>query len=305
MHINSAMVEKDYFVTLFLKHLFTAEPRIVFKGGTCLSKCFGLIDRFSEDIDITMRPDATQKQKKGLKYHIVDTANKLGLEHTNADSIMSGRSYANHKIAFPSSFMSDTLKPLLIVETFFRPVSLSTLTMPASSLLYEHLRTEEAYDVIAEYGLEPFDATVQSLNITFIDKLYALIVYHLKNRVEGRSRHLYDLHRILPHIELNGEFFRLLEEMGEYERNDLASMRSPIDIDPSMFTTSLRNIISEEVYKKDYETKTLPLLFDAVPYKETVRSLQSVIDRIDAEGGEFLVDKPMNFIVHGRKTAKA
>jgi hypothetical protein len=252
-----------------------------------------------------MRPDATQKQKKGLKYHIVDTANKLGLEHTNADSIMSGRSYANHKIAFPSSFMSDTLKPLLIVETFFRPVSLSTLTMPASSLLYEHLRTEEAYDVIAEYGLEPFDATVQSLNITFIDKLYALIVYHLKNRVEGRSRHLYDLHRILPHIELNGEFFRLLEEMGEYERNDLASMRSPIDIDPSMFTTSLRNIISEEVYKKDYETKTLPLLFDAVPYEETVRSLRSVIDRIDAESGEFLVDKPMNFIIHGRTAAEA
>jgi predicted nucleotidyltransferase component of viral defense system len=72
--VNEAMIEKDYFVTLFLKHLHESEPNIVFKGGTCLSKCYKLIDRFSEDIDISMRPDATQKMKKGLKYHIIDTA---------------------------------------------------------------------------------------------------------------------------------------------------------------------------------------------------------------------------------------
>jgi len=57
--VDPAMSEKDYFVTLFLKHLFEAEPNVVFKGGTCLSKCYKIIDRFSEDIDLTMRPNAT------------------------------------------------------------------------------------------------------------------------------------------------------------------------------------------------------------------------------------------------------
>jgi hypothetical protein len=55
--MNPAIVEKDFWVCWTLKHLF-AEPalkgQMVFKGGTSLSKVFGLIDRFSEDIDLVL-----------------------------------------------------------------------------------------------------------------------------------------------------------------------------------------------------------------------------------------------------------
>lgn len=47
-------VEKDYWVTLALQTIFK-DPigqDTVFKGGTALSKCYGLIERFSEDIDL-------------------------------------------------------------------------------------------------------------------------------------------------------------------------------------------------------------------------------------------------------------
>lgn len=51
-------VEKDFWVCWTLDALFNssqgAQPRLLFKGGTSLSKSFGLIDRFSEDIDITV-----------------------------------------------------------------------------------------------------------------------------------------------------------------------------------------------------------------------------------------------------------
>ena len=40
--IDKALIEKDYFVTLFLERLKEREPLLVFKGGTCLSKCFKL-----------------------------------------------------------------------------------------------------------------------------------------------------------------------------------------------------------------------------------------------------------------------
>lgn len=55
--MNPAIVEKDFWVCWVLKHLFadaTFGERIVFKGGTSLSKVFGLIDRFSEDIDLIL-----------------------------------------------------------------------------------------------------------------------------------------------------------------------------------------------------------------------------------------------------------
>jgi predicted nucleotidyltransferase component of viral defense system len=55
--INLAIVEKDFWVCWILKRLF-AEPalkdQMVFKGGTSLSKVYGLIDRFSEDIDLIL-----------------------------------------------------------------------------------------------------------------------------------------------------------------------------------------------------------------------------------------------------------
>jgi hypothetical protein len=55
--MNPAIVEKDFWVCWILKHLFeepTLKTQMVFKGGTSLSKVFGLIDRFSEDIDLVL-----------------------------------------------------------------------------------------------------------------------------------------------------------------------------------------------------------------------------------------------------------
>lgn len=48
------IIEKDYYVTVFLKLLAEKIPFIVFKGGTSLSKCHKVIRRFSEDIDLTI-----------------------------------------------------------------------------------------------------------------------------------------------------------------------------------------------------------------------------------------------------------
>lgn len=41
--ISEAIIEKDYYVTLFLKELVKTAPNIIFKGGTSLSKCHHLI----------------------------------------------------------------------------------------------------------------------------------------------------------------------------------------------------------------------------------------------------------------------
>lgn len=58
--ISAVMVEKDFWVSWTLAVLF-AHPefsdQLVFKGGTSLSKVFGVIERFSEDIDLSVSPD--------------------------------------------------------------------------------------------------------------------------------------------------------------------------------------------------------------------------------------------------------
>ena len=55
--IRPTIVEKDFWVCLVLKLLFLKSQfrkSLVFKGGTSLSKVHGLIERFSEDIDLVL-----------------------------------------------------------------------------------------------------------------------------------------------------------------------------------------------------------------------------------------------------------
>ena len=69
-------VEKDYWVTVMLQLIFDSELRdhIIFKGGTSLSKNGNLIERFSEDIDLSVNyeyfgltDEPTKKQLKKLR----------------------------------------------------------------------------------------------------------------------------------------------------------------------------------------------------------------------------------------------
>lgn len=55
--IQETVVEKDYWVCFVLDYLFHHSQwnkAFVFKGGTSLSKCYFLIDRFSEDVDLIL-----------------------------------------------------------------------------------------------------------------------------------------------------------------------------------------------------------------------------------------------------------
>src|SRR5205823_4673562 len=57
-NVSSVILEKDFWVCWLLGILFESPfaDSLVFKGGTSLSKVFGAIDRFSEDIDLSLSP---------------------------------------------------------------------------------------------------------------------------------------------------------------------------------------------------------------------------------------------------------
>ncbi len=65
----------------------------MFKGGTSLSKAYDLIDRFSEDIDLSMPRSITDKEKKKSKETIIAIATELGLVLKNPDDVLSRHDY--------------------------------------------------------------------------------------------------------------------------------------------------------------------------------------------------------------------
>ena len=61
------VLEKDFWVCWLLGILFESEfaGSLVFKGGTSLSKVFGVIERFSEDIDLSLSPEFLKLPEAG------------------------------------------------------------------------------------------------------------------------------------------------------------------------------------------------------------------------------------------------
>lgn len=94
LKIPVSIVEKDYYITMVLKGLSQKAPECVFKGGTSLSKCYHVIDRFSEDIDISFSDTLTQGERRKLKNEIIASLSKeLELPIIDWDRARSRRDY--------------------------------------------------------------------------------------------------------------------------------------------------------------------------------------------------------------------
>ena len=83
-------IEKDFWVCWTLNALYhrlpNGGPRLLFKGGTSLSKAYGLINRFSEDIDVTVfRDDLGHNQSPEELAELSNKKRKAALEAIAAD----------------------------------------------------------------------------------------------------------------------------------------------------------------------------------------------------------------------------
>lgn len=114
---NEQMVEKDTIQSIFLNELSKSDLPFVFKGGTALSKAYDLIDRFSEDIDLSMNRKLTQSERSKSKETIITIADNLGLELSNASDIMSRYNYNKYIFKYDSMFSNNPLE--IIVETSY------------------------------------------------------------------------------------------------------------------------------------------------------------------------------------------
>ncbi len=93
LHLNAVILEKDFWVSWLLRLLFAQSelaPFLVFKGGTSLSKVFGVIDRFSEDIDLCLVPEFVGADAQGfdiLTSRVKRDAAVLEMQRLCADKV--------------------------------------------------------------------------------------------------------------------------------------------------------------------------------------------------------------------------
>lgn len=274
--IEASIIEKDYYVTLFLQRIVAQQPNIIFKGGTSLSKCYKLINRFSEDIDLGINTEThpTEGQRKKLKEAIVSILDEFGFILTNSDKVRSRRDYNRYVVEYPTVFPTSYLKEHLIVETAVYIKAYPCKRMLASSLIYDYLERNGYADLIEQYGLQPFALDVQTAERTLIDKVFALGDYYLCDAVHEHSRHVYDIYRLVDVVTLDDSMKELVRSV-RGERKPHVNCRSAKDgIDVNAL---LQEIVDKAVYKQDYEEITARILFEEVPYETAITALQKII----------------------------
>lgn len=282
LEVSEDIVEKDYYVTLILKKLSSVEYPVVFKGGTSLSKAFQVIDRFSEDIDVTFTEHLGEARRKKLKYNILKPiADELGLVIRNFDSIESDKNL-NHYDFYYESVAGDrvinAIPPCVKLETSLMSYAFPTEERRLGNYLLDALETEEG-ELIATYDLGTFPMRVQSLNRTLIDKVFAVCDYYLLGKAYRNARHLYDIYKLKEHVEINGDFLELVKEVRAH-RIAMGSEIAPAAPLGVNILELVQKICDEDFYKEDYRETTLKLISDSLDYKMLKKCYKELAEKI-------------------------
>lgn len=271
------VIEKDYYVTITLKALAEKTEDLVFKGGTSLTKCYQLLDRFSEDIDLSYTAESGapgESRKKKLKKNIVSTMDEFGFTINNLDMTRSRRNYNCYRADYPSIYeQNEILKPELVIETYVAMLPFPTTERMVDNYIYRFLNKINRLDLAKKYELMPFEITTQTIDRTLVDKVFALCDYYMQGKTERHSRHLYDIHKIVESVGISDEMKKLVPEVRE--------VRSKMTVCPSAkdgvsVPDILQEIIENDVYKNDYENITMGLLFVPESYETVIRSLRMI-----------------------------
>lgn len=216
-------IEKDWWVTLVLKSIFESKfsPYVLFKGGTSLSKCWGLIHRFSEDIDLSIERDllgfsenlsksqvkklkrvaalfTSTDFKSSLEQHLLNLGVSSETFSITAEPIPETMKdtdpqtlYINYHSMFDGvDYITDSVK----VEVSARSLKEKGVEKPVVSMLGEYM---SGYN----WSEDPVMVSSVLPERTFLEKIFLLHEEFLRTsdkvNYNRMSRHLYDLEKMM------------------------------------------------------------------------------------------------------------
>lgn len=275
-NIEKEYVEKDYWLTLVLKEVFNNDIDFVFKGGTSLSKCYHIVNRFSEDVDIAyvapyreLSRNQIEKRFKRIEKAIDDT----GLEIENLSNLRRGRYFNQFRCPYPSMFSDNSIEKKVLVELAVQTPSFPNNKVQIQSFIGEYFDKIGRHDLTLQYGLEPFEVLTQSLERTLVDKTFAICDYYISNKIEKHSRHIYDLSKILIEVSLDENLIELFKSVKEFRKHLTIALSSRGD---KKIYDYLCEIISNNSYKEDYTRLTERLLYNQVPYDTAIEAIKKI-----------------------------
>jgi predicted nucleotidyltransferase component of viral defense system len=308
-NLSTVAIEKDWWITAVLRALYTLPyaENLSFKGGTSLSKCYNLIERFSEDVDIAinreflgfigtlsktqisdrLRRAACSFVREKLQFDVVKELENQGINtdlfsvevditpiSTTDPEIVEVR----YKSLFPAS---NYIKPIVKLE-----VSGRSMNEPLRKITLQSF-VDEAYSE-NPFAEKPFEVNAVVPERTFWEKICLLHEEFAKPqefmRTERMSRHLYDLERmcdtdIIEKALSDKELHKIIVE----HRRIFIGLK---DFDYSTLAPKAIKIIPPENtindWRKDYETMRETMIYgNSLSFNKLIEKITQLNERIN------------------------
>ncbi|MCQ9329259.1 nucleotidyl transferase AbiEii/AbiGii toxin family protein [Pelistega suis] len=216
LNLKPEYIEKDYWITYTLFTIFHSNlgQEVVFKGGTALSKCFNLIERFSEDIDlIVLRKEGeTDNQLKTKLKTISSLVDKIlpsveidGLTHKMGMNRKTAHTYNKE---FKGNY--GQVRDVIILESTWLGHHEPFTTKPIISFIGQMMLNMGQHQLAETHHLLSFNVSVLDPNRTLCEKIMSLVRFSYGNTpitsLKQKIRHTYDLHQLLSQSEFERFF---------------------------------------------------------------------------------------------------
>lgn len=214
--IAEIYVEKDYWVVLALKTIFSSAigKETVFKGGTALSKCFGLIERFSEDVDLVMvrnegegNSSMERKVKKPSKV-IASILPEIQIDSLTHKKGMLRKTAHEYEKQFAGKF--GQVRDFIVLEASYLGRYEPFYTTSINSFIGEMMIAVGQESLAKQYDTLPIEVQVMHENRTLCEKIMSLVRFsygeNAITQLQDKIRHCYDLHQLLQ-VESVNQFF--------------------------------------------------------------------------------------------------
>ena len=292
--IPQKFVEKDYWICQILQRLsrMPQAERTVWKGGTSLTKGYGIIQRFSSDVDLAIIGEGlSNNQQKKLVLHLgKDTT--IDLEETEefGESIKNSRfrkTYHSYPSVIDRTDTSlDFLGNYVIVEinTYGNPYPF--VRQFVKPFITEMMEKRQLEDLIAQLDMAPFELNVLDKRRTMCEKVVSLLRFSFEEDpmagLTSKVRHFYDLHFLMKdkecHEYLDSSFPVELRELVAHDKAEFD--RPPLWKTSDVLQSPLLTSFSE-MWKRIapvYQSEVGALSFGKLPKPEDVsQSMDSLI----------------------------
>jgi hypothetical protein len=238
LNIPPEFVEKDYWVTYALFIIFSNEigKDTVFKGGTALSKCYNMIERFSEDIDLVVfRREGESNNKLTTKIKTISEVVKAALPEVHIEGLtqkmgMNRKTAHSYTKEFKGGY--GQVRDVIVVEAawlgYFEPFTTKSIISFVGQMMMDNNQS----DIAKENGLLHFDLQTLEPIRTICEKIMSLVRFSYGenpvNDLKKKIRHAYDLHQLL-HQDVFSKFFHSKDfdaMLLKVANDDIASFRS-------------------------------------------------------------------------------